>query len=77
MWISLVVEHLRIHLPIQGTQVQSLVRELRPHMPWVYTTTREMPMHTVKTQHNQKMKKEWEGTVFSHPHSRQSSVPLS
>lgn len=26
-------------------------------------------------QHNQKMKKEWEGRVFSHPYSRHSSVP--
>ena len=27
MWASLVVQWLRIHLPMQGTQVQSLVRE--------------------------------------------------
>ena len=26
-WTSLVVQWLRIHLPVQGTQVQSLVRE--------------------------------------------------
>ena len=31
---SLVVQWLRIHLAMQGTQVQSLVRELRSHMPW-------------------------------------------
>ena len=30
---SLVVQWLRICLPKQGTQVQSLVRELRSHMP--------------------------------------------
>ena len=30
---SLVVQWLRIHLPMQGTQVQSLVWELRSHMP--------------------------------------------
>ena len=29
---SLVVQWLRIHLPMQGTQVRSLVRELRFHM---------------------------------------------
>lgn len=29
----LVVQWLRISLPMQGTQVQSPVRELRPHMP--------------------------------------------
>ena len=28
------VQWLRIHLPIQGTWVQTLVRELRSHMPW-------------------------------------------
>ena len=30
---SLVVQWLRIHLPMQGTWVQSLVEELRSHMP--------------------------------------------
>ena len=30
---SLVVQWLRIHLPIQGTRVRSLVQELRSHMP--------------------------------------------
>ena len=30
---SLVVQWLRIHLPTQGMWVQSLVSELRPHMP--------------------------------------------
>ena len=30
---SLVVQGLRIHLPVQGTQVRSLVEELRYHMP--------------------------------------------
>ena len=30
---SLVVQWLRIHLPRQKTQVQSLVGELKPHMP--------------------------------------------
>ena len=29
---SLVIPWLRIHLPVQGTQVRSLVRELRSHM---------------------------------------------
>ena len=57
MWISLVVQHSRIHLPIQGSQVQSLVRERRSHMPWVYTTTREKLTHAMKTQHNQKKRK--------------------
>ena len=31
---SLVVQWLRIHLPVQGMQVPSLVRELRSHMQW-------------------------------------------
>ena len=31
---SLVVQRLRICLPMQGMQVQSLVRELRSHMRW-------------------------------------------
>lgn len=30
---SLVVHHLRLHLSMQGVKVQSLVRELRYHMP--------------------------------------------
>ena len=30
---SLVVQWLRIHLAVQGTRVQSLVGELRSHMP--------------------------------------------
>ena len=30
---SLVVKRLRIHLAVQGTRVQSLVGELRSHMP--------------------------------------------
>ena len=30
----LVVQWLRICLPMQGMQVQALVRELRSHMPW-------------------------------------------
>jgi len=30
---SLAVQWLRLHLPMQGVWVQSLVRELRSHMP--------------------------------------------
>ena len=30
---TLVVQWLRIRLAMQGTQVQSLVREVRPHVP--------------------------------------------
>ena len=30
---SLVVQWFRLHLPVQGVQVQSLVGELRSHMP--------------------------------------------
>ena len=30
---SLVVQWLRLHLPMQGVWVQSLVAELRSHMP--------------------------------------------
>ena len=31
---SLLAQGLRIRLPIQGTQIQSLIQELRSHMPW-------------------------------------------
>ena len=31
---SLVVQWLRIHLPMKGIWVPSLARELRPHVPW-------------------------------------------
>ena len=31
--ISLAVQWLRLHFPVEGVQVQSLVRELRSHMP--------------------------------------------
>ena len=31
--ISLAVQRLRLCLPIQGVQIQSLVGKLRPHMP--------------------------------------------
>ena len=31
---SLVIQWLRIHLETQGTEVQSLITELRSHMPW-------------------------------------------
>ena len=34
VWTSLLVQWLRICLPVQGTQVQSLVGDLRPHMLW-------------------------------------------
>ena len=50
---SLVVQWSRIHLPLQGTQVWSLVRELRFHMPlgnytWMpqlLSTSTSEPMH--------------------------------
>ena len=32
--ISLSVQWLRLHLPMQGVGVQSLVEELRSHMPY-------------------------------------------
>ena len=31
---SLVVQWLRFHLPVQGSMVHSLIRELRSHMTW-------------------------------------------
>ena len=40
---SLVVQWLRIHLPMQGMWVQSLVRELRSHMPRGKYATCHMP----------------------------------
>ena len=30
---SLVIQWLRTHLPMHGVQVESLIRELRSHMP--------------------------------------------
>ena len=45
---SLVVQWLRIHLPIQGTQVRSLVQELRSHMPqynWAPESQLPSPAH--------------------------------
>ena len=53
-----VVQCLRICLVMQGTQVWSLVRELRSHMPWDsygQATTKEKPMGWTKTQHSQKL----------------------
>ena len=32
--MSLVVQWLRIHLPVQGTRVPSVAGELGSHMPW-------------------------------------------
>ena len=34
LWTALVVQWLRIHLPMQGMHVQSLLRELGSHVPW-------------------------------------------
>ena len=48
---STVVEWLRIHLPIQGTLVRSLVGELRSHVPWqlsLYASTTEIAGHNEK-----------------------------
>ena len=45
---SLVVQWLRILLSMQGTLVESLVRELRFHMPWdnqAYVLQQEKPAH--------------------------------
>ena len=53
---SLVVQWLRICLPKQGTWVQSLVRELRSHMPWgsyVYELQPEQAHAAMKTQCSQ------------------------
>ena len=58
---SQMVQWLRICLPMQRAQVQSLVRELKSHMPpgtWnLCSLTRESPSTTTKTQHSQKKKK--------------------
>ena len=43
--ISLVVQWLRIRLPIQGTRVRSLVRQLRSHMP-----QGNLSLHTASTE---------------------------
>ena len=40
---SLVVQWLRICLPMQGTRVRSLVGELRSHMPWNSRATTTEP----------------------------------
>ena len=36
LWTSLVIQWLRICLPMQGIWVRSLVREIRSYMPWGY-----------------------------------------
>ena len=58
------IQCLRVHLPTQGTWVQSLVRDLKiPHahelsvIITVLAATREAPHPTRKTQHSQKKKK--------------------
>ena len=55
------VQWLRICLPMQGTQVRSLVRELRSHMPVEqlspHTAAREEPMCHNKDQAQPKFKK--------------------
>ena len=59
---SLVVQWLRIHLPKQGMWVQSLVWELRSHMPQGIVsqrvTARENPRPATMTQCSQRKKKE-------------------
>ena len=61
---SLVIQCLRVHLPTQGTWVQSLVGDLNiPHalelsaIITMLAATREAPHPTRKTQHSQKKKK--------------------
>ena len=55
---SLVAQWLRIRLPMQGTQVQTLVQEdpacCRATKPAPFATTRESPHAAMKTQHSQK-----------------------
>ena len=48
---SLVVQWLRICLPTQGTQVQSLVRELRSHVLW--SNWAQAP-HLLSVPHNER-----------------------
>ena len=51
---SMVVEWLRIHLPMQGMLVGSLVGELRSHVLWqlsLYASTTEMAGHNKKEGH--------------------------
>ena len=53
--ISLMVQQLRIHLAMQEMWVQSLVRELRPHMlwgSWAWTLQPESPCATKKILHD-------------------------
>ena len=59
---SLVVQWLRLHLPVQGVQVQSLVGELRSHMPQgqkTKTSNRSNivtnPIKTLKMVHDKKI----------------------
>ena len=51
----LVVQRLRLRLPMQGVQVQSLVRELRSHMPWA-TKTKDK-VNNIITKFNKDLKK--------------------
>ena len=49
---SLVVQWLSVYLPMQRTQVQTLVRELRSHTPHVQTTKIENRANSVKNLKN-------------------------
>ena len=51
---SLVVQWLRLHLPMQGMQVQFLVRELRSHMPQA-----KKPKHIRQKQYCNKFNKDF------------------
>ena len=66
---SLMVQWLRFHPPMQGVQVQSLVRKLRSHMPWdqktktwnrsniVRNSIKILKWPTLKTKYKKKKKK--------------------
>ena len=56
---SLVIQWLRIHLPMQETLVHSLDRELRFHMHWdnyVHVLQQKIPHAATTVRHSQKNK---------------------
>ena len=78
---SLMVQWLRFHPPMQGVQVQSLVRKLRSHMPWdqktktwnrsniVRNSIKILKWPTLKTKYKKKKKKKKKRTSLLRLHA--------
>ena len=57
VWPSLVFQWLRLHLPIQGLRVQSLMGALRSHMPWGQETKHKTNRSNILTNSMKTFKK--------------------